>query len=438
MGSKPSEPAGLATRLAAAKRLQSVLEGAPFTPFDSGAIADARDRAFANRLVTVALRRHGHLDRIIAETLAKGVPKRSGLFAPILRIGLTELLFLPDGAAHSALYLAGEALRRDRRGAHLGKLLNGVLRRVQREAETFTALPAAQLFPDWLAARWRKTYGPEALTRFADALLVGAPLDLTLRQNDPGLIAALKAHPVMGTSVRVAERDQAVADLPGYAEGRWWVQDAAAALPARLIDLPPGARVLDMCAAPGGKTAQLAAAGYRVTALDMDAARLERVAANLQRLGLEAELVEANGAAYRPDTPFDAVLLDAPCSATGTFRRHPEVVRHRTRADIAARAELQRDLLLNATNCLNQGGMLVYATCSLEPEEGEQQADWLGATVRGIEPVPVASAEIGGLETALDGAGRVRLHPGLTAPGDLGGAMDGFFVARFRTGRVEL
>jgi 16S rRNA (cytosine967-C5)-methyltransferase len=196
-----------------------------------------------------------------------------------------------------------------------------------------------------------------------------------------------------------------------------------------LLGLPSGARVLDLCAAPGGKAAQLVNAGYAVTAVENDTSRIPRLRENLARLGYSAEIVEADAATYRPDVPVDGVLLDAPCSATGTFRRHPDVLLRAP--DIAGRVTLQRALLTNAAAALKPGGVLVYCVCSLEPEEGEEQAIWAAAEL-GLKPDPITSAEIAGFDAALRPDGTVRTHPALTVPGEAGGTLDGFFVARFR------
>jgi 16S rRNA (cytosine967-C5)-methyltransferase len=430
--SAPELPAGLAPRLAAAERLAEVLGGARFSPFGAGEIADPRDRALANRLVTTALRRQGHLSAVLAELLARGLPPRAGRFEAILRLGLAQLLYLPDIGDHSAIFLAVESVKRDRRAAHLAKLANGVLRRAQARAEEFRRLPTDLLLPETLRARWADAYGAAAVEGFGRALLEGAPLDLTLKQPDPALVEALNGAPMLPDAVRIGERDRPVEDLPGYAEGRWWVQDVAASLPARLLALPAGARVLDLCAAPGGKTAQLANAGYRVTAVDSDAVRLKRLRANLGRLALSADVVEADAADYRPAEQADAVLLDAPCSATGTFRRHPEVIWRRDLADLGGRVELQRKLLANAAACLRPGGVLVYCVCSLEPEEGERQAVWALGHVAGLESWPIAPAELGAFGFAVTGDGAVRTLPAMPVPPPAAGTLDGFFVARFR------
>ncbi len=412
-------------RRLAAERLAAVLRGARFTPFGAAEIADSRDRALANRLVTTALRYHGPIARLVGELMARGLPKKAPGFEALLHLSLGQLLFLPDLGAHSALFLAGEALRADPRTQHLVKLMNGVLREAQRRGAG-VVVSAETLFPPHLVASWRSAYGEAALPAFAAALIEGAPLDLTLKAP----IAGLDAAPVLFDTVRLGVRDRAVDQLPGYAEGQFWVQDAASALPARLMGLAPGARVLDVGAAPGGKTAQLVKAGYAVTALDRDAPRMARLGQTLDRLGYQAERVVADALAYAPGPVFDGVLLDAPCSATGTFRRHPEVVWHRAVADIAGRAALQRQLVAQAAACLRPGGTLIYCVCSLEPEEGEQQAAW--AAGEGFVPWPIAPAELDGWAAPVTQAGAVRTHPAQIVPGEKGGTLDGFFVARFR------
>ncbi|RUT29341.1 methyltransferase domain-containing protein [Arsenicitalea aurantiaca] len=427
---KQPPPPGLPLRIKAAEKLRDVLGGAHFSPLTSDDLPDGRDRAIANRLVTTALRRHGQIDVILAELLDRGLPRKSGSFEAVMRLSLAQLVWLPDLGAHSALFLAVEALKRDTKAAHLTGLANAVLRRAQAESLRYLDLPDHLLIPDALKPGWSALYGEEAIDRFAAALIAGASLDLTLRDEDPELVAALGGVPVMADTVRIETRDRPVEAMPGYAEGRFWVQDAAAAIPARLIDLPQGARVLDLCAAPGGKTAQLAKAGYRVTALDSDATRLMRLKDNIDRLGYTAEIVTADAANYAPREKFDAALLDAPCSATGTFRRHPEVLWRRTREDIMGRAALQRRLIANAAASLNPGGILVYCVCSLEPEEGEAQLPWVLAHQTGLEPFKIDPAELNDLEGAVTTDGCVRTHPGLVTKD--GGALDGFFVARFR------
>lgn len=428
---KQKTPPGLKLRLIAAERLGAVLKGANFAPFSVAEVPEGRDRALANRLVTTALRRHGQLDRVIGRYLEKGIPKKSGPFEALLRLSLAHLLYLPELGDHSAIFLAVEAAKRDTRSQHLSKLMNAVLRRAQGEAHQLRQLPDEALFPEQLLALWTASYGEAIVEGLADALLDGAPLDLTLKDADPALLDDLGAEQILGDTYRIAARDKPVEALPGYAEGRWWVQDAAAAIPARLLRLGPGAHVLDLCAAPGGKTAQLIKSGYAVTALDNDAERVARMAGNLARLGYEAELVTADVAEWEPAAPVDGILLDAPCSATGTFRRHPEVIWHRDASDIAGRAALQKRFIERSLAWLKPGGVLVYCVCSLEPQEGEQQAEWLMQRPD-LTADPVGADELGGLAAALTAAGFVRTLPGMRVPGENGGTLDGFFVARFR------
>lgn len=410
-----------------------MLAGENFTPLSAAELAEGRDRAIGNRLVTTALRHHGQLTEAITQLLDKGLPKKSGSFEAVLRLSLAQLFYLPDLGDHSALFLAVEAVKRDAKSHHLAPLMNAVLRRAQAETETFRRLPDALLFPDWLMNKWSASYG-DVLPAFADALIDGAPLDLTLKHENPVLVELLGGRLIAADTLRVDARDAPVSELPGYSDGRWWVQDAAAAIPARLLKLPAGSKVLDICAAPGGKTAQLIKAGYEVTALDSDAPRLDRLRDNLKRLGYVANVVQADGTAYEPRQPFDGILLDAPCSATGTFRRHPEVVWHRTAKDIAGRVALQRRFISHAASLLVSGGVLVYCVCSLEPEEGEAQAAWMAAALPELIADPIAPGELPGLEKTVTAEGQVRTHPGISL-GDSGGkadTLDGFFIARFR------
>jgi len=422
---------GLKLRLVAAERLKTVLAGENFSPLTAADLADGRDRALANRLITTALRRQGQLNFMIHALLDKGLPGKSGTFEAVLRLSLAQLVFLPDLGAHSALFLAVEATKRDPKARHLSGLMNAVLRNAQANSAKFGMLSDDLLIPETFGDTWLEAYGEEAISGFSGALLAGAPLDLTLKDADRDLIDTLGAEPVIADTVRIEQRDRPVEALPGFAEGRWWVQDAASAIPARLLGLPAGSRVLDLCAAPGGKTAQLIKAGHHVTALDADAKRIERLKQNLARLDYSAEIITGDAGTYAPTSPFDGVLLDAPCSATGTFRRHPEVIWHRSVGDVGGRVRLQRALLTNAYRCLAPKGVLLYCVCSLEPAEGESQVDWALTNLPDLELWPVAASELAGLEQAITPTGLVRTHPGMM-PGGRDGGMDGFFVARFR------
>lgn len=430
MNDKHDRP-GLRLRLEAAFHLKAVLDGKPFSPIGPERLQEGRDRALANRMVTVALRRHGQISEILNRALSKGVPQRAGILEAVLRLGIAQLLFIDGIAAHSAIHLAVEAARADKRAGRFDKLVNGVLRSVQRDAAALSALPAALLVPDWLQARWRTAYGDAAFERFTDLLTETPPLDLTLKSADPALVETLGAQPLVGDTVRLAERDAAVSDLAGFAEGKWWVQDVAAAIPARLLGVQASEKVLDLCAAPGGKAAQLAAAGGTVTALDLSAERMERVTANFERLQLDAEMVVADALDYAPGPIFDAVLLDAPCSATGTFRRHPEVLWHRDEKGIAGRVALQQQMLAHAQSLLKPGGRLVYCVCSLEPEEGESHLIWAAEALKDLDFDPVTTQELDGWSAPITADGALRLTPALDLPGAVDGGLDGFFAARF-------
>lgn len=360
------------------------------------------------------------------------MPAKSGSFEPALRIALSELLFMPEQADHSSIFLGVEAVKQDRRARHLAKLANGILRRVQRDKADFTSQSDETLFPDRLLVRWQKFYGIAATEKFAEALLQGASLDLTMANDNEELIKALGGTKIFADTIRIDLRDKPVAGMDGYKEGKWWVQDVAATLPARLMALKPGSKILDMCAAPGGKMAQLLKQNYQVTGLDIDEARLERTKENLARLNYSARLELADATKYEPESLFDGVLLDAPCSATGTFRRHPELIWHRTQNDIAGRVKLQRELLHSAIKFIKPGGILVFVTCSLEKEESEEQAIWISKTFPKMIDFPVDPQELAEFHYLVDENGWVRTLPGMKVPGEAEGTMDGFFVARFK------
>ncbi len=385
-----------------------------------------RDRAFARLLVATVLRRLGQIDALIAGCLNTPLAPRAASVQDILRLGVAQLLFLrtpPHAAVATSVDLAHS------RGflSHKG-LVNAVLRRLAVEgAERIAGQDAPRLnTPDWLWRSWSRAYGEQTARAIANAHLKEAPLDLTLRED--GAVWREKLDGIMlatGTLRRVG--GGSVMTLPGYAEGAWWVQDAAAALPARLFGDMAGRHVVDLCAAPGGKTAQLAMRGAHVTAVDRSARRVERLVANLARLDLPVEAVIADAAVWRPPLPVDAVLLDAPCTTTGAIRRHPDVPHLKLPEDVVRLSAVQDNLLHAAIEMLRPGGTLVYCTCSLEPEEGSERVAALlreGAPVarRTIDP-----AEIGGNAEWLTRAGELRTLPCHLAEHD---GIDGFFCAR--------
>lgn len=388
---------------------------------------DGRDRAFARAIASAALRHLGRIDAVLAGFLQKPLAQDAVDARAVLRSGAAQLLVmgLPAHAVVSEMVeLAGA--HRSTRG--FAKLMNAVLRKTASEGPArFAALPMLANLPDWLAARWAGAYGQERAQAMANAIAQEAQTDLTPRFEAPALAQAVGGEIVLGASVRLPRGSAPIQALPGFTEGAFWVQDAAAALPARLVRAQAGQSVIDLCAAPGGKALQLARAGLRVTALDASPDRLQRLRENLERVGLDAMLVQANALDWRPQEPADAVLLDAPCSATGTLRRHPEAAWLRGPQHIARFAQGQCALLAAAAAMLRPGGCLVYAVCSQEPEEGE--AILSDAAALGLAPDPVRAEEIGGLGTAILPSGAVRTSPELLA--DAGG-LDGFFIARWR------
>jgi 16S rRNA (cytosine967-C5)-methyltransferase len=392
-----------------------------------------RDRAQARRLVAMVLRRMGEIDRRIDACLDRPIAARHGHIRNILRAGTAELAFL-ETPHHAAVDAAVRQASWYRRGALKG-LVNAVLRRIAR-GETDTPAdapdPGTANTPAWLFTRWREIYGDETARAIATAHLSEPPLDITLaRRADPAEWAArLDAEILPGGTLRRAAGGR-ISELLGFDEGMWWVQDFAASLPARLLRDDAGARIADLCAAPGGKTLQIADRGPQVTAVDISGGRLGQLQENLARTGLDAELVCADVAQWRPDAPFDAVLLDAPCTATGTIRRHPDILHRRSADNIRRAAMLQDRLLRAAVNMVRPGGTLVYAVCSLEPEEGTARIDALlasGAPVALDPLMPNDWPELDGLDpAAITPAGTLRTLPCHWAER---GGMDGFFAAR--------
>jgi 16S rRNA (cytosine967-C5)-methyltransferase len=396
-------------------------------------ILDPRDRALARSIATVAMRRLGTIRKALARFLEKGVPRKSGPLEATLIAAAAQVLFL-ETSDHAAVDLAVRAVRADPASAPYAALANAVLRNIARaKAEIVGAADPLDDVPPWLAQRWSAHYGEATMRAIAAAHLQEPTLDLTVKSDPEGWARRLGGTVLPTGSVRL-ETHAPIPELEGYAQGEWWVQDAAAALPARLLPIAPGDRVVDLCAAPGGKTAQLALAGARVFALDRSAQRLKRVAANLERLRLEAELVVADAANY-DGGPFDAALIDAPCTSTGTIRRHPDVAWTKRASDIAALAKTQAALLQRAVALTKRGGMIVYCTCSLEPEEGEAQIAALLRRHPEVTREPISPDEIGGLAECVTPQGDLRTLPcHLQAATPRQSGLDGFFAARLRRG----
>ncbi|MBK8176237.1 MAG: MFS transporter [Rhodospirillales bacterium] len=388
----------------------------------------SRDRAFAFNLASTVLRRLGQIDDAVDGRLARPLPERRQLVKHLLRLGAAQLLFL-NTPAYAAVHTTVTLARSMRQNGHV-PLINSLLRRLATEgAEILSAQDAARLnTPDWLWRDWTHAYGPAAARSIATAHLGEPPLDLTIKPD--ANVASLLARTDVGrlpTGTLRLPAFGAVAEIAGYDEGLWWVQDVAASLPARLFKDVAGRRVFDLCAAPGGKSAQLAAAGAHVIALDRSPKRLARLEENLRRLGLPAETVVADAATWQPEGLADCVLLDAPCSATGTIRRHPDVARLKSAEDVKKLAALQTRLLKAAANLVAPGGILVYCACSLQVQEGEGVVDSFLDMADGWTRAPIDAAEIGGCDQFLTSQGDMRTLPFYLA--DVGG-MDGFFAAR--------
>jgi len=374
----------------------------------------------------------GVIEAALGRLIERPLPRRVGDLRHILEIAATQLLFM-EVADHAVVSVALEQLGTDRNARHFKGLANAVLRRLSREKETIRAgLDAARLdTPDWLWQRWTKTYGERTARKIAEMHLIEPSLDLSVKSDPEGWAARLGGFVLPTGSVRLVPSGP-IEDLPGYADGRWWVQDAAAALPARLLGPVGGMRIADLCAAPGGKTAALAHAGARASAVDSSGPRIDRLRTNLARLDLEAETVVADVLDWAPGELYDGVLLDAPCTATGTIRRHPDIARVKRPEDVTVLAALQARMLDRAVELLRPGGILVYCTCSLEPEEGE--ALFQEAVFRhNLTPLPVLAGEIGGLDDAITPAGTVRTLPcHLPLPEPRLAGLDGFFIGRWR------
>jgi len=432
---------GLGARRASTALLTAVLqEGRPLdealaTEQDiNGTLArlDPRDRGFARTIAATALRRHGQITDILKHFLDKPLPPKSGIARQILVGALAELLFL-DVAPHATVSACVALAKTDRNARHFSGLINAVLRRASRDGAAIRDAqdPVSLNTPDWLLESWRAAYGDATAEAIARAHLVEAPLDISVKSDATGWAEKLAGSVLPTGSVRLMEGGR-VDTLPGFGDGEWWVQDAAAALPARLFGEVSGTRVLDMCAAPGGKTLELAAAGAQVTALDRSAKRLVRVTHNLKRTRLEADVVTADALTWDPPAgaaPFDHVLLDAPCSATGTIRRHPDIPLLKSTRDLSKLVAQQKRLLERAAELTARGGLLIYCTCSLQPEEGEAQIEGFLSDHPEFERLPVRADELSGLDGALTPNGDLRTLPTLWAET---GGMDGFFAARLR------
>lgn len=441
--------AGLAARRLAVQLIEAVLVSRHALD-DALATADrnpefqqleTRDRGFARLIAATVLRRLGSIDAVLARFLERPMPIAAVRPRSILRSGVAQILLIGT-PVHAAINLAVEQCRRDAKANRFDKLTNAVLRRVANEGpELLSGLdwPRCDI-PDWLWQSWVSTYGEATAGRIASASLAEAPLDLSVKADAAQWAERLGGDLLLTGSVRINEAGR-IEDLPGYSEGVWWVQDAAAALPVRLLEDVGGLEIADICAAPGGKTAELAASGAKVTAVDQSAERLQRLAGNVERLGLSdaVGIVTADAASWQPGRTFDAVLLDVPCLSTGTIRRHPDLLHLKRPSDLGKIVELQRSLIENAARLVRPGGRLVYCVCSLQREEGEGVVEAFLASHAEFQRDPVTAGQLFDRAEWITPAGDLRTlpfqDPGVGrshgSPGDtVRTGMDGFYGAR--------
>jgi 16S rRNA (cytosine967-C5)-methyltransferase len=395
-----------------------------------------RDRAFARHLITTCLRHLPYLDTLIDGAMDKALEGKNLGTRNWLRLGITQILYMKvesHAAVHSTVELMGNSPTKGIRGKK--GLANAILRRFTKDAERILEKsknhPTANI-ASWLRERWLKQYGLKVLNEISIALLAEPPLDLTIKdQTQQGSFAEKLSGQKLGTQTLRLNSGGDITRLDGFDDGAWWVQDFAASLPVLLMGDVKGKLIADLCAAPGGKTMQLASAGANVKAVDVSKKRLERLDENLKRTKLEAEVVKRNVLQWMPDQPYDGILLDAPCTATGTMRRQPDVPIHKTYEDVLRLSEVQKNLLEHSFKYLNIGGTLVYCTCSLEHEEGEEVIKNFLENTPNAKRVAITEGELKALTplpiSAITPDGDIRTLPSMLS--DIGG-VDGFFISR--------
>lgn len=431
----PAAPpkAGLDARIAAAKILSAVVDRK--TSLDGMLDAEhgnpaflalgEADRGLVRAILQTALRYLPRIEAILGQLLDSPLPEGARSLHHLLVVGAVQMLYL-DVPDHSAVDLAVEQANRDPRNRRFAKLTNAILRRLGREkAELLESVADVVCMPGWFFDRLVAAYGREAADAIARAQLQPAAIDITVKEDAAGWAAKLGGQVLPTGSVRLDPFRGAITTLEGFEDGAWWVQDAAAAVPACLMGDVRGRRVVDLCAAPGGKTAQLAAMGAEVTAVEQSESRLKRLKSNLARLGFSADCVRSNLLDFAGEQPFDAVLLDAPCSSTGTTRRHPDVLWTKGPEDIAKLAGVQEKLLRHALTLVGPGGRVVFSNCSLDPLEGEELIERVLTDNPAFSRVPIGPSDWPGMEAAISPKGDFRATPAVLA--DLGG-MDGFYA----------
>ena len=424
--------AGLAARTAASEIIWRVLiDGTYVDDAFASVVADYkldhRDRGLVRAITATTLRRLGQIRQVLASYMKKPLAPKFSHASCILYTASAQILFM-DVPDHSAIDLAVAQLRVQRKLHHLSGMANAVLRKVvsaKQQVEESTDAGRVNT-PKWLWQIWAKDYGKDVADKIAEAHLHEAALDVSLKTAECQLEGA-----VLPTGSRRLDAGYGrIEDLAGYEQGEWWVQDVAASLPVKLLGDVEMQKIADLCAAPGGKTLQLAAGNASVTAVDISERRLMRVEENLQRVGLEADVVCADVLDWQPDEHFDGLLLDAPCSATGTIRRHPDALYLKKSSDIDSLCKLQKKLLAKAATVVKPGGVLVYCTCSLQKREGELQIETFLAENENYERLPVSSQDVDGMDHLINENGDLRTLPFHHAGSGVG--MDGFFVSRLR------
>jgi 16S rRNA (cytosine967-C5)-methyltransferase len=412
-----------------------LLDQALTAAFDSpiGRSLDGRDKAFARLLVVTVLRRHGELAAVLNHYLERPLAKQRTKVWLILLAGAAQLLLL-DVKPHAAISLSVDLCRISPATRGFDRLINAVLRRTSETgSEVLSGLEGAVLnSPPWLTAALVETYGDGPARQIIEASLQEPGLDLSAKGDAKALADRLEGMLLPTGSVRLRSAGR-IEELTGYADGDWWVQDAAAALPAQFFGAVDGKRVADLCSAPGGKTLQLAALGADVVSVDISKARLKRVHENLKRCGLQAKVEAQDVLTWQSETPFDAVLLDAPCSATGTLRRHPDILHHAEKSQLGDLLSLQASLLKQSAALVKPGGLLVYCTCSLLTVEGEAQvADFLSSHSNFVRQ-PIVAGEAGVPGSWLTGDGDLRTLPHFTVNEEPPvSGLDGFYTARLK------
>jgi 16S rRNA (cytosine967-C5)-methyltransferase len=391
-------------------------------------VKDPRDRGFQFHLVMTTLRHLGEINMVLGKFLTRQPKGRAKAVVGVLQLGIAQVVYM-DVPGFAAASTSVDLVRKVGFSGH-AKLVNAIMRKVVADGAGLIEncdAPRTNT-PGWLWESWVAAYGNKATRQIATAHAIEPPLDISVKSDTAGWAERLSGEVLPTGTIRL-QSGGTIEGLNGYADGQWWVQDAGAAIPARLMGDVKGLRIADLCAAPGGKTAQLAHGGAHVIALDRSAQRLERLRENMKRLALNVDVVAVDACDWQPDSPLDAVLLDAPCSATGTIRRHPDVVLGKSMEDVRSLAKLQTQLLKAAIQMIRPGGTVIYCVCSLQPEEGPDQIAALLKDHTDIKIAPVTPDEIPGLREAVGDDGTVRILPSYWAKQ---GGIDGFYVARLQ------